>query len=116
MTDPVDNRLRVSIAERMTKHGMPFGSAVGLPRVTDPTSATPTPIDKAAAMNGVSVVIDALGLSVNQEQLELITDAFLGLIAVVGNAAQKHAVQAGVDAANKIQTPDDAERAAEARR
>lgn len=65
-----------------------------------------------AARQGVTGVIAALKLDVPAGDVELIAVAVLGLVQVIGGAAQKRATQAGVDAANAITTADQAEAAA----
>lgn len=67
---------------------------------------------KAAAVTGVYSVLGALGVTgVSATDVDLIADAALGLIDVLGKGAQKRAAEAGLAAAAKITNSDEAEKA-----
>lgn len=71
------------------------------------------PID--AARSAVSRVASALKLDVPAGDLEAIAEAVVGLVTVIGGAAQKRATAAGEAAAAAITTADEAEQAARSR-
>lgn len=72
------------------------------------------PID--AARSAVAHVASALKLEVPPADLEVIAEAMVGLITVVGGAAQKRATAAGAAAAAAITTAEQAEQAESERR
>lgn len=72
------------------------------------------PID--AARSAVAHVASALKLQVPPADLEIIADAVVGLITVIGGAAQKRATAAGKAAAAAITTAEQAEQTESERR
>lgn len=69
-----------------------------------------------AARKGVAGVVSALKLEISAGDLEVIATAVVGLIEVIGGAAQKRATQVGIDASNAITTAEQAEKAESERR
>ncbi len=68
------------------------------------------------AIKGVGEVLAALGIkNVSADEVEIIAEAVVGLVGVLGGSAEKRARQAGLDAAAKITTGDEAEKAASER-
>lgn len=68
---------------------------------------------KAAAQRSIAGVLEALGLQPNlpAAELEVIAEAVVGLVEVLGGAAVKRAEAAGRAAAAKITTAEEAEAA-----
>lgn len=66
---------------------------------------------RAAAQKGVASVASALGLNVPAAELEVIAEAVVSLVGVLGGAAQKRAKAAGEAAAARITTAEEAEKA-----
>lgn len=71
---------------------------------------------RAAAQKNVAAVASSLGLSIPAAEIEVIAEAVVGLVGVLGGAAQKRAAAAGLAAAAKITTAEEAEKAAMERR
>lgn len=64
---------------------------------------------QAQAIKGVEAVVDALGLKgVTPEQLELIAEAVVGLVDVLGGAMLKRAAAAGAAAAAQVTSVEQA--------
>lgn len=75
--------------------------------MSDPT------ITNESARRGVAAVVEALGLKeLPAGELEIIADAVVGLVEVLGAGALKRAAAAGQVAAAKITTAEEAEKAA----
>lgn len=73
-------------------------------------------IDKEAALRGTTAVLEATGIKgVSAGELEVISEAVVGLVQVMGQSALKRAAAAGAAAAGKISNADEAEQAAEKR-
>lgn len=66
---------------------------------------------RAAAQKSVAAVASSLGLNVPAADVAVIADAVLGLVGVLGGAAEKRAKAAGEAAAAKITTAEQAESA-----
>jgi hypothetical protein len=69
-----------------------------------------------AARRGVEAVGKALGLTIPEAAVEPLAEAVVGLVNVLGSAAQKRAKAAGEAAAAAITTADEAEQAARDRK
>ena len=67
-----------------------------------------------AARRGVTAVVGALKLDVPPADVEVIAAAVVGIVAVLGNAAQKRATAAGIAAAAAVTTVEQANAVMEA--
>lgn len=71
----------------------------------------------SAVHAAVEDVLGSIGLAgVSAGEVELIAEAVVGLVTLLGGAAQKRAAEAGLKAAAQITNADEAERAESERR